>query len=86
MLLQIALGLGTWIVKYGWPVWLGGGDYWAGFVVQAESRLQAHVTTAHVAIGSLILALTVVIALRSLRLVRGTPVGPLRRATWELAA
>lgn len=115
MLLQIALGLGTWIVKYGWPVWLGGGVRLAGFfrsfprpsfipaeyfesltallglmdgsgVVQAESRLQAHVTTAHVAIGSLILALTVVIALRSLRLVRGTPVGPLRRATWELAA
>jgi cytochrome c oxidase assembly protein subunit 15 len=86
MLLQIALGLGTWIVKYGWPVWLGGGEHLAAFVVQAESRLQAHVTTAHVAVGSLILALSLVIALRSLRLVRGAPVGPLRRATWELAA
>jgi cytochrome c oxidase assembly protein subunit 15 len=85
MVLQIALGLGTWIVKYGWPVWLGG-EHLASFVVEAESRLQAHVTTAHVAIGSLVLALSLVVALRSWRLVRGVPLAPLPRATWELAA
>jgi len=85
VVLQIGLGLGTWIVKYGWPVWLGGGHL-IGFIVQAKGFWQAHVTTAHVALGSLILALSLVVALRSLRLVRGATLGPLRRASWELAA
>jgi cytochrome c oxidase assembly protein subunit 15 len=85
VVLQIALGLGTWIVKYGWPIWLGGGEHLAGFVVEAEGRLQAHITTAHVAVGSLILATSLVVALRSLRLVRGLSVGPARRTTLEMA-
>ncbi len=83
--LQIALGLGTWIVKYGWPVWLGG-EHLAGFVVQAEGRLQAQITTAHVAVGSLILAVSLVVALRSWRLVRGVPARPVRREVLELVA
>jgi len=66
---QLGLGLGTWIAKYGWPTWLGANDL--DFVVQAEGRLQAQVTTAHVALGSLILVTSLLIALRSLRLVRG---------------
>ena len=63
MLAQLLLGGGTWIVKYGWPladtelVWA------AGYVIVAESTGQTVMTTAHVANGSLILALGVHIAL-----------------------
>jgi heme a synthase len=85
ILLQIGLGLGTWIVKYGWPIWLGGGEHLAGFVVQAESSLQAQITTAHVATGSLILGVSLVVALRSWRLVRGAPIDSLRRASLGVA-
>ncbi len=85
VLTQIGLGLGTWIVKYGWPIWLGGGEHLGGFVVQAESSLQAQITTAHVAAGSLILGVSLVVALRSWRLVRGAPVAPLRRASLGMA-
>jgi heme a synthase len=66
---QLGLGLGTWMAKYGWPTWLGAQDM--NFVVEAEGRLQAQVTTAHVALGSLILATALLIALRCVRLVRG---------------
>ena len=84
LLLQLGLGLGTWIVKYGWPTgwlpaWLapqGQLDY----VVVAEGRLQAWLTTLHVATGSLILAASLLVAMRSLRLVRGT-----RSTTGQLA-
>ncbi|HWB11026.1 MAG TPA: COX15/CtaA family protein [Pirellulales bacterium] len=65
--LQIALGCGTWIVNYGWPSWLGDYSWAASYVVRRESFLQATTTTAHVATGSLILAVSVILALRSWR-------------------
>ena len=75
LLVQLVLGLATWIVKYGWPVWLG--PAWFGlaendFVVVAEEALQAYLATAHVAVGSLILATSLLVSLRSLRLIRGS--------------
>ena len=86
VLVQIGLGLGTWVVKYGWPIWLGGGEHLAGFVVQAEGWWQAHITTAHVATGSLILAVSLVLALRSLRQVRQVPLGLPRTRALGVAA
>ena len=65
---QFALGVGTWMVKYGWPMWLGQWDFAAGFLVQTDSLWQGLVTTAHVANGSLILAVAVSLATWSLRL------------------
>ncbi|MFM7071803.1 MAG: COX15/CtaA family protein [Planctomycetota bacterium] len=65
---QILLGIGTWIVKYGWPTWLGEWDFSAGVVVQTNSLWQGLVTTAHVANGSLILAVAVSLATWSLRI------------------
>ncbi len=73
--LQIALGCGTWIVNYGWPTWLAQYQWAAGYVVRRESFLQATVTTAHVATGSLILAVAVVLALRAWR-ISGAGVAP----------
>jgi cytochrome c oxidase assembly protein subunit 15 len=66
--LQIALGCGAWVVNYGWPSWLADYRWAAGYVVRRESLLQASVTTAHVATGSLILAVSVVLALRAWRI------------------
>ena len=65
---QIALGGATWVVHFGWPQFLQDRGLGAGYVVQAQSVVQAVVTTAHVALGSLILALSVLVALRASRL------------------
>ena len=57
---QVALGGGTWIVKYGWPAFLFNSDNAVAFTVVAQSWWQAQITTAHVAVGSLIFALSIV--------------------------
>lgn len=70
IVMQISLGIGTWLVKYSWPTWLPGGQHFAGFTVQAESLVQAITVTAHVAVGSLLLATLVLFSLRCTRLIR----------------
>ncbi len=67
--LQVLLGAGTWLVNYGWPAIIGQPGWTAGYTIQASSPLQTHVVTAHVAIGSLLLASLVVVALRAARAV-----------------
>ncbi len=69
VLIQVLLGAAAWVVNYGWPVWFSDSAVAAAFTVQAKGQLQADVTTAHVAVGSLILAVSAMIALRSWRLV-----------------
>jgi cytochrome c oxidase assembly protein subunit 15 len=71
--MQLCLGAGTWLTHYGPPSWLAGNAWLAGYTVEAGSLLQTHVTTAHVAVGSLILATSLAVALRSLRLLRAMP-------------
>lgn len=61
---QLALGGGTWLVKYGVPWWSEHWAFTARHLVIRESLLQALVTTAHVAVGSLILAIAAVVAAR----------------------
>ena len=67
MALQIALGIGTWVVKYGWPRWLGEHTWTMGYTVQREDLLGSLVITAHVGIGSAILASALLLAVRSFR-------------------
>jgi cytochrome c oxidase assembly protein subunit 15 len=77
LIAQLSLGVGTWVVKYGWPAWFANSwianASWApsgsllSFTVTAGSRLQAWITTLHVAIGSLILATAVMTTLRMAR-------------------
>jgi cytochrome c oxidase assembly protein subunit 15 len=71
LLVQVLLGCGAWVTNYGWPVWIGEHAWSESFVVQAEGGVQALITTAHQATGSLILALAVLAAVRS----AGAPVG-----------
>jgi len=67
IVMQIALGLSTWVVKYGFPAFLGD---WApaGHVNVAGGFWQTHIVTAHVAVGSLILAQALRLGLWSQRL------------------
>jgi cytochrome c oxidase assembly protein subunit 15 len=66
--LQIGLGGATWIAKYSWPEWAAGFRSAAGYVIAEKSLSQSLITTAHVANGSLILAVSVVLAVRCSRL------------------
>lgn len=70
VLMQISLGAATWVVKYGWPTWLGEHTWTAGYTVHHEDFTSSLVVTAHVAIGSLILATSVLVALRAFRLLQ----------------
>jgi hypothetical protein len=65
--LQITLGLGTWIANYGWPAFAQMGPTSAGYLVKSKAFTESIVTTAHVATGSLILAMGAVMWLRLLR-------------------
>jgi heme a synthase len=67
VLFQVALGGATWLVKYGWPGWFVDTSVSSWYTIQERSMLQASITTAHVATGSLILATTVLITLWSYR-------------------
>jgi cytochrome c oxidase assembly protein subunit 15 len=70
---QCGLGAGTWVMKYGWPDWIADTAWTAGYTISASSFGQSMVVTAHMATGSLILAMAVLITLRAFRLVEGEP-------------
>ena len=67
---QLLLGAGTWITKYGYPQWLADPFGWAGYTVLAQGPAQVVITTTHVAIGSLILVVSLAVTLRSFRVLR----------------
>lgn len=56
---QVLLGVATWVAKYNWPSWFAEWSLTAGNVIQEKSLLQSITVTAHMAMGSLILALSV---------------------------
>ncbi|WP_246146491.1 COX15/CtaA family protein [Rubripirellula lacrimiformis] len=65
--LQIGLGIGTWVVNYGWPSilqWVPGS---AEFLLRAKGFADSIIVTAHVATGSLILAVAAMLAIRLCR-------------------
>jgi cytochrome c oxidase assembly protein subunit 15 len=70
LLLQIGLGAGTWVVKYGFPQWLGEHAWTAGYTVARENFWNSLVVTAHVGIGSAILALSTSIAIRAVHFLK----------------
>ena len=72
---QIGLGVGSWVVKYGLPLGMGSGtgsgagsQFASGFVVAEKDFAQTSIVTAHVATGSLILAILTFILCRSIRI------------------
>ncbi len=67
-LIQLVLGLATWVTNYGWPLWFTRNVLALEYTVVAEGLWQALSTTAHVAVGSLCLAAATSTALWSHRL------------------
>ncbi len=67
-LVQVLLGVATWLTNYGWPAWFTTYIWPVDYTVVAESRLQALSTTAHVAVGSLCLITALLLAIWSRRL------------------
>lgn len=65
--IQILLGTGTWIVNYGWPGILEFLPFGEGFLVRSKGFTDSIIVTAHVAVGSLILATSAVIWVQVLR-------------------
>lgn len=58
VLVQVSLGCATWIVQYGWPGTMGDGIENGGYTILSKGFLQTNITTAHVAIGSLIIGIS----------------------------
>ena len=67
VLVQFGLGLTTWVVKFGWPAMMGDQRFAANYIVAEKSFPQMNLVTAHVAVGSLILAFWTIHALRCRR-------------------
>jgi len=59
IVVQLALGAGTWLVKYGLFEPLDSWAWFANWVVPAKGMLQANVVTLHVAVGSALIAMGV---------------------------
>jgi len=70
-LLQAALGAATWVTNYGWPAWFTEYVWGLQYTVVAKGKLQAQLTTLHVAFGSLTTAAALNWTLWSHCLLRG---------------
>ncbi len=66
--LQISLGVGTWVVNYGWPTFLQFVPGSSAFLVRAKGFLDSIIVTSHVATGSLILAVSTLLWVRLMRI------------------
>ncbi len=66
VLVQVALGIGTWLVNYALP-WQEMTDELARYTIQAKGYLESMVVTAHVATGSLIISFSTIAALSAWR-------------------
>lgn len=83
---QLLLGLGTWLVNYGWPSLLPRLELAERLTMVRGSTGQALMTTAHVACGSLIVALAASLAAWTHRMVcEPGSAAPDTRWQWEVA-
>jgi cytochrome c oxidase assembly protein subunit 15 len=73
LFVQLLLGAGTWVVKYAVPSWAESIISINRGAIIDGGLLQTHVVTAHVAVGSLLFATSVSIALYAWRQAAGTP-------------
>jgi protoheme IX farnesyltransferase len=72
-LVQLILGAATWLTNFGWPAWFTSAVWEIEYTVVAGGRLQALLTTAHVAAGSLCLVTASSLALWSQHSLRPAP-------------
>lgn len=62
--LQISLGIGTWVVNYGWPSFLIGVPGAESYLIRAKGFVDSMIVTGHVATGSLVLAVSAMLWVR----------------------
>jgi cytochrome c oxidase assembly protein subunit 15 len=83
---QLSLGAATWIVKFNAPTWAPGWIASGRAAIEDGGWLQTHIITAHVAVGSLLLAASLAVALYAVRLLPRTPnVHSTAKRMWEAA-
>ena len=70
---QVALGGASWVLKYSWPEFMSQYQFAAMHTVTAQGFLQGVVVTAHVATGSLIFVFSLIVSLRTTRLMQPSP-------------
>ena len=78
VLVQIGLGLGTWIVNYALP-WSEITEGLARYTISAKGYWESLIVTAHMATGSLIISVSTMVSLRSWRL---ASVQGIREGAW----
>lgn len=81
IIVQLALGAATWVVKFSVPEWASGWISNSSVAIQDGGWLQTHTITAHVATGSLMLGTSVALALLAYRLPMPAPAGNQMGAT-----
>jgi cytochrome c oxidase assembly protein subunit 15 len=67
-LLQVVLACTTWVANYGWPKWFADNIVNWNYTVARGGLLQVWITTAHAAVGSLVLVSAVTLTLWSRRI------------------
>lgn len=83
--IQLLLGVGTWLVNYGWPSFLPRPEAAERLTVVRGSTGQVLLSTAHVACGALIVVLAAALAAWTHRLVCA-PRGPAAARPWQWEA
>ena len=56
VVLQLVLGLGTWVMRYNFPEWFGNQFFAQAHLIVSNDFYQVQIVSAHVAVGSFILA------------------------------
>jgi hypothetical protein len=72
IVVQLLLGVATWMEKYSIPEWASGWLSHSGMVIRAGSWVQTNIITAHVATGSAIFGTAIALTLYSHRLLSGS--------------
>jgi cytochrome c oxidase assembly protein subunit 15 len=72
VVLQLLLGVATWMEKYSTPAWASSWVAHSGTVIRDGGWLQTHIITAHVATGSAIFGTTIALALYAHRLLNSS--------------
>jgi cytochrome c oxidase assembly protein subunit 15 len=74
VLCQLVLGCAAWVVNYYWPDWVPEWSLTASYpVIESKGWLQATIVTGHMATGSLLIGVSVLLTLEAYRLIRGEP-------------
>jgi cytochrome c oxidase assembly protein subunit 15 len=72
VLCQLVLGCAAWVVNYYWPAWVPQWSLTASYpAIESKGWLQTMIVTGHVAMGSLIVGIGVLLTLQAYRLLRG---------------